>query len=92
MGTDIISTRQTTTAMYLYLEFYSDIWNKPAASFRKDNNNNNKNNNDNNNDKTTRTFILSVTALQIYITEKPLNVVRKKGCVGLGVVRIHSCS
>lgn len=33
----------------------------------------------------------SVNVLQVYVTEKSVNVVRKEGCVGLGAVRPHTC-
>lgn len=33
----------------------------------------------------------SVNVLQVYVTEKSVNVVRKEGYVGLGIARLHTC-
>jgi len=33
----------------------------------------------------------SVTVLQVYVTKKSVNVVRKEGYTGLGAVRLHTC-
>lgn len=33
----------------------------------------------------------SVTVLQVYVIDKSVNVVRREGYVGLGVVRLHAC-